>query len=212
MTWTQERIQTLVNLWLNGKSASAIAEELGNITRNAVIGKIHRLGVSQRENMRDASSTLNIDVKPSEPVKKTRTPRKKSAAPSGEAAKIYTRPEVKRKVARVATAQPKAIPTESRKPQPQTAPRKEVLKEERIAEENKIVPNVKYGIFSVLDLNERSCKWPYGDPGEKDFHFCGKPAYGSSPYCEEHMALAYSVPPRKNDPRGQGRPINGRKK
>ena len=49
MSWTQERINVLVKLWLSGKSASAIAKELGNVTRNAVIGKVHRLGISNRD-------------------------------------------------------------------------------------------------------------------------------------------------------------------
>ena len=49
MSWTDERVETLRKLWLDGKSASQIAAELSNgITRNAVIGKVHRLGLSGR--------------------------------------------------------------------------------------------------------------------------------------------------------------------
>jgi GcrA cell cycle regulator len=48
MSWTDERVETLKKLWGDGLSASQIAAELGGITRNAVIGKVHRLGLSGR--------------------------------------------------------------------------------------------------------------------------------------------------------------------
>jgi GcrA cell cycle regulator len=48
MSWTDERVETLKKLWADGLSASQIAAELGGITRNAVIGKVHRLGLSGR--------------------------------------------------------------------------------------------------------------------------------------------------------------------
>src|SRR3954462_1051819 len=47
-TWTDERVEILKKLWTDGLSASQIANELGNVTRNAVIGKVHRLGLSGR--------------------------------------------------------------------------------------------------------------------------------------------------------------------
>jgi len=46
--WSEDRITTLTSLWLNGLSASQIAKQLGGVTRNAVIGKVHRLGLSGR--------------------------------------------------------------------------------------------------------------------------------------------------------------------
>jgi GcrA cell cycle regulator len=48
MGWTDERVSTLKKLWLEGLSASQIAKQLGGVTRNAVIGKVHRLGLSGR--------------------------------------------------------------------------------------------------------------------------------------------------------------------
>jgi GcrA cell cycle regulator len=48
MTWTDERVESLKKMWSEGLSASQIAAELGGITRNAVIGKVHRLGLSGR--------------------------------------------------------------------------------------------------------------------------------------------------------------------
>ena len=48
MAWTEERVDVLKKLWAEGHSASQIAKQLGGVTRNAVIGKVHRLGLSGR--------------------------------------------------------------------------------------------------------------------------------------------------------------------
>ena len=57
MAWTEDRVELLTKLWAEGLSASQIAKQLGGVTRNAVIGKVHRLGLSGR-------------AKPSNPSKK----------------------------------------------------------------------------------------------------------------------------------------------
>jgi GcrA cell cycle regulator len=73
MGWTDERVAILKKLWLEGLSASQIAKQLGGVTRNAVIGKVHRLGLSGR-------------ATPSRPVGSTfkapRAPRPVSASPA----------------------------------------------------------------------------------------------------------------------------------
>jgi GcrA cell cycle regulator len=65
MSWTDERVELLKKLWSDGLSASQIAAELGGITRNAVIGKVHRLGLSGR-----AKSTSSTAPRP----RKARSP------------------------------------------------------------------------------------------------------------------------------------------
>src|SRR5262245_23827496 len=62
MTWTDERVETLKKLWTEGLSASQIAAELGGVTRNAVIGKVHRLGLAGRA--KSPSSTAPRPRKP----------------------------------------------------------------------------------------------------------------------------------------------------
>jgi GcrA cell cycle regulator len=56
MSWTDERVELLKKLWSDGLSASQIAAELGGITRNAVIGKVHRLGLSGRAKSASSAS------------------------------------------------------------------------------------------------------------------------------------------------------------
>ncbi|MFC3570023.1 GcrA family cell cycle regulator, partial [Paracoccus simplex] len=56
MSWTDERVETLKRMWAEGQSASQIAKELGGVTRNAVIGKVHRLGLSNRSEEGEAAA------------------------------------------------------------------------------------------------------------------------------------------------------------
>src|SRR6186713_3151818 len=72
MSWTDERIERLKTMWTQGATASQIAEELGGVSRNAVIGKAHRLGLESRPS----------PVKPGEEKEK-----KAKAAPAPKAAK-----------------------------------------------------------------------------------------------------------------------------
>ena len=73
MSWSEERVEVLKKMWLEGKSASEIAKELGEITRNAVIGKVHRLGLSNRE---IKSLKVDKDSKDEKKVEKRGRPRK----------------------------------------------------------------------------------------------------------------------------------------
>lgn len=161
MSWTDERIEQLKQLWENGLTASQIADKLGGgLSRNAVIGKAHRLGLKARPS----------------PVK------------TGEGAVVEASETPAPAVAAPAAAVP--APTEAPRPKP-AAPR---------------VPSAATGgsgKTSLLDLNDKICKWPIGHPGEPDFHFCGKPAQPSFPYCGEHCAVAYQAQlPRRDRPAG----------
>ena len=70
MSWTHERIEQLKKLWEAGYTASNIATELGGITRNAVIGKAHRLGLSGRMKSKSKVSSVSIVRKRKMPVNK----------------------------------------------------------------------------------------------------------------------------------------------
>ena len=72
MGWTDDRVDALKKLWLEGHSASQIAKQLGGVTRNAVIGKVHRLGLSGRA----------APSQPARPVFKTAKPVRSVAAPA----------------------------------------------------------------------------------------------------------------------------------
>uniref|UniRef100_UPI002E25E397 GcrA family cell cycle regulator n=2 Tax=Cereibacter TaxID=1653176 RepID=UPI002E25E397 len=64
MSWTDERVETLKRMWAEGQSASQIAKELGGVTRNAVIGKVHRLGLSNRVGGNGSRDEIEEEVAP----------------------------------------------------------------------------------------------------------------------------------------------------
>ena len=91
MSWTDERVATLTKLWADGLSASQIAAELGGVTRNAVIGKVHRLGLSGRA--KTASSTTRAKRTPrSSGYARTRATSKSSSGVSVPAVNIRPEP------------------------------------------------------------------------------------------------------------------------
>jgi GcrA cell cycle regulator len=77
--WSDDRVTTLSKLWLDGLSASQIAKQLGGVTRNAVIGKVHRLGLSGRATPsrpgRAAAVRTPRTPRPARPPALPRTPR-----------------------------------------------------------------------------------------------------------------------------------------
>lgn len=97
MGWTDERVETLKKLWQDGLSASQIAKQLGGVTRNAVIGKVHRLGLSGRA----------TPSKPARPVFKAPRPARPAAQPAAP-----------RRIAEPAVAQAAAAPAQTPVPSP----------------------------------------------------------------------------------------------
>jgi GcrA cell cycle regulator len=151
MAWTEERVELLKKLWAEGLSASQIAGRLGGVTRNAVIGKVHRLGLSGR-----ATSSRSSSPRPrrSHVPRANRTPSLVFGTRGATALKPFYETE----------------------PEPMTL-------------EELVIP--LHERASILTLKESMCHWPIGDPGEPEFHFCGRKSCGSLPYCEHHARMAY---------------------
>jgi GcrA cell cycle regulator len=81
MGWTEERVGLLKKLWLEGLSASQIAKQLGGVTRNAVIGKVHRLGLSGRATPSQPPRPAFKTPRPPRPVSTMSAPRRVSSSP-----------------------------------------------------------------------------------------------------------------------------------
>jgi GcrA cell cycle regulator len=157
--WTEDRVELLKKLWADGLSASQIAGQLGGVTRNAVIGKVHRLGLSGRT--KTVSSVQRVArPKPSRPMPPPR-PQSQPMSIGATALKAQPRPE--------ADAAPMAAPAPAIPfPMPDAGAR-----------------------VTILQLNERTCRWPEGDPARDDFKFCGAASEVGVPYCPYHCAIAY---------------------
>ena len=104
MSWTDERVETLKKMWNEGQSASQIAKELGGVTRNAVIGKVHRLGLSNRAGAAPA---------PAAPVAPKPAAKEKAPAPAAKPAKAEA-PRPAANSAPQPAAAPKAPPGPTR--------------------------------------------------------------------------------------------------
>jgi GcrA cell cycle regulator len=149
-TWTAERIEQLRHCVTNGLTCSEIATEIG-VSRNAVIGKIHRLGLS-------------------------------SGRPAG--------------------AQAQGCPPRARRPRASTQHRWLQLAYD--AQKPDGVEPIMLSTTvdsaqpcSLVELAERKCRWPLGDPVKPDFAFCGNEAVAGFAYCIGHARMAYRSAERR---------------
>ena len=206
MSWTDERIEQLRQMWEGGMTASQIAEALTGVSRNAVIGKAHRLGLQSRPS----------PVKGGEAAPEAEPAPVAAPAPPPAPAPVVSAPEPiappKPAPVAAAPATPAPLPAadapvlrsigpggfqrqnphEQQAPIPPAPPRRLVPAKPSAEMADKT---------SLLDLNDRICKWPLGHPGEPDFHFCGGPVNPGFPYCLDHCSVAYQAQLPRRDRR-----------
>ncbi len=184
MSWTDERVERLSTLWLEGRSASQIAAELGGgVTRNAVIGKVHRLGLSGRALPPAADAAPRVpDAVEAEP--RVEAPVAEAVVDAAPAPEAVLAVEVE-----AACAAPVEIP-EIRAAVP-TAPVAEPIQFDLPALRAKDVVIPLSDRVTILELGASMCRWPIGDPTSAEFRFCGCRATGTLPYCQEHARLAF---------------------
>lgn len=162
MSWTEQQIQMLKDMWGHGFSASDIAGRLGGgLTRNAVIGKAHRLKLSAGlASQRGSGAGLRVSTAVSG-ISDMKSSRKR----------VMLRPLP---VLPTPTSVPTAKPLQReafRSPIDSTKPRSEGI--------------------AVTKAGDRHCRWPVGDPRSPDFRFCGCSVHEGLPYCTDHARVAY---------------------
>lgn len=166
MNWTDERVELLKKLWAEGLSASQIAAQLGGVSRNAVIGKVHRLKLSSRGRASGAparqkkatAATSGTGTGGGATSRRQRTSRTMTATVGANALQVQFEED--------AVAYQRVRPVE-----------------------NVVLPMSRN--LRLVELNEHTCKWPNGDPLSEDFSFCGNDSGDSGPYCNYHSKLAY---------------------
>ncbi len=129
-TWTPERIIEVTRLWDEGLTTAEIGKVLG-VSKNAVVGKAHRLGLPARP-----------------------SPIRRSKSEGATKAKPVAKPPLQPRIS-----------------------------------------------ASIINTSGACCKWPFGHPGEEDFHFCESPSLVGKSYCPKHYEMAY-LPARG---RGEGK-------
>ncbi|WP_281967555.1 GcrA family cell cycle regulator [Roseovarius nanhaiticus] len=207
MSWSDERVETLKRMWGEGQSASQIAKELGGVTRNAVIGKVHRLGLSNRNG---GAGSAGASAASEAPASETPKPAPKPAAkPSKPAAKSAS--------AHPAKADPVPAPEEDKAEEAPAAPVTRIkpiipagqplppqpstneIDPKALAKVSEVEKKAKK--LSLMELTSRTCKWPVGDPATDDFWFCGLPSQAGKPYCEAHVGVAFQPMSSRRDRR-----------
>jgi GcrA cell cycle regulator len=212
MSWTDERIDRLKSMWTKGATASQIAEELGGVSRNAVIGKAHRLGLESRPSPvkpgeeKEKKAKVPPAPKVAKPAPaaapKVAAPAPQSKEPSAEASRrpvsagMAPAPKPGETTIQYRSVGPGGFirqgPGDTQAPIPPAPPRRLVPAKPSAEVADKT---------SLLDLNDRVCRWPMGHPGEPDFHFCGNPANPGYPYCVDHCGVAYQAQLPRRDRR-----------
>jgi GcrA cell cycle regulator len=203
MSWTDERVELLKKMWTEGQSASQIAKELGGVTRNAVIGKVHRLGLSNRAGAGAApSAPAASPAKPAAKEKPAAPAAPKAARPEPKAAS-KAKPAAEEETA---ADEPEAIPMSAARraiiPAGQPLPPQPSANEispEALAKVSEVEKTAKK--LSLMELTEKTCKWPVGDPATDNFWFCGLPVQQGKPYCEAHVGVAFQPMSARRDRR-----------
>ena len=199
MSWTDERVETLKRMWSEGQSASAIAKELGGVTRNAVIGKVHRLGLSNRTEEPEAAP----EPQPAPEPLAEKKPARPVPAPQ-PAARPEPQPEPEAEEPEEVAAQPAFTPVPRRpivpagQPLP-PQPSANEISPEALASVREVEKRARK--LTLMELTERTCKWPIGDPATDKFWFCGLPSQSGKPYCEAHVGVAFQPMSSRRDRR-----------
>ncbi|MCY4184351.1 MAG: hypothetical protein OXC82_14345 [Rhodobacteraceae bacterium] len=141
--WTTQQVNKAVNMWKEGKTATEISNKISK-SRNAVIGKLNRLGVKKPNSDAANEASSNKDENKA------------------------TDDKVDERLNGRSTGDLRGAQLEDQR-------------------------------LSLLYLNEKTCRWPIGDPSTKNFWFCGKPTLLNKRYCAQHSELAFQPNPVKKE-------------
>lgn len=162
MAWTDEMVDQLRAMWIEGLTTGEIGKRLG-VSKNSIVGKVHRLGLSGRPS----------------PIKK-----KENSDNGKETPEAAIKPEKEKQT-------PKEVkPAKAKIEKPVQAETRAEKIAERAECSHKPFHN-RNGKTMLTDLDNHTCRWPLGDPKDENFHFCGKKVRIGQTYCDEHANIAY---------------------
>lgn len=169
MTWTDARIESLKVLLADPEKLSAteiMAALGGGVSRNAVIGKVRRLGLTL-PNERNNAPVTRIRVK-------------RNGAANGHR-HVGTVHKIGRRTKRQRF---NADPDGNR--------RRSLSELDAALEATDLTPDESPDAVTLLGLTDDTCRWPLGDPATPEFRFCGTDKHSGYPYCARHARMAYS--------------------
>lgn len=195
--WDNATLKKLKALMGKGLSTSEIGKRLG-LSKNAVVGKLNRLGWNAKAGATPAATTKTTKKAPAPAAKKTTA---KTVTKKPVAAKPATKAKVATKKTETATKAKTKVAEKSPKADAKTPakPAKEPKASKTSASKNLAMhQRIIQHSLEMANLKPNQCRWPIGDPDSENFHFCGKQVFTGKPYCYEHCRLAYQfTPPKK---------------
>ncbi len=199
--WDNATLKKLKALTGKGLSTSEIGRRLG-MSKNAVVGKLNRLGWNSKAGGGEASvsgqpATKKATAKPATGAKKT--------APKSIATKPAAVKTTKKVVATTASkATSKKMSAPDKKTPAVTTTKKTTTKATTTAKgEKSLTKNLAMHqriiqhSLEMANLKPNQCRWPIGDPDSENFHFCGETVFVGKPYCYEHCRQAYQFTQKK---------------
>ena len=162
--WSEEKVAELRRLWIDEKlSGAQIATALGLKDRNAVMGKIHRLGITRKTAEPRGEEPVVVASRQSPPAEApiAEPPPEASAAAPADAV----------------PAAPEAVPS--------------LQPSADVPEAKTDAAGDAFSGHPIMQLKENSCRWPIGDPMAAGFRFCCRQKAGPLPYCSEHAQMSY---------------------
>lgn len=212
MEWTEEMISRLRGLWQDGLSTAEIGRRM-SITKNAVVGKAHRLTLTARPSPIRKTLVAVADSAHATRREPSRLLRASLAGGPAQVAQFQPRPVTQPEAGSVAH-QPREGHDVTGSVTPLRAVRPAAMQsaaagagpvraasssQDPDADEPPVrhaptaspIPMPSAGDQPAPRRRGQSCCWPLGDPGTKHFRFCGGEPIPNKPYCTEHAQLAY---------------------
>ncbi len=217
-TWNDERVEQLKKLWAEGKSASQIAAEIGGISRNAVIGKVHRLGLAGRPKAGAAAGAAASGANPGGRGRSGNGEAKPAGAKGASGSGAGVAPRMQADAAGQSQSHAHTQ-TDARAERNARMPGGGMASDtartnaasdaglDRISGAEEVAPSRQGDAarragnvaaipeteerVTIMELREGMCRWPIGDPTSPEFRFCGARSDIGSPYCDHHARIAY---------------------
>ena len=181
MAWTDQMVEDLKIMWKQGLTTAEIGKRLG-VSKNSIVGKVHRLGLSGRPSPIKKKEDKNTATAPASEVKKTPVEKivKAEKTETPKPAKEIVKEPVK-----VATKE------EIKIEEPVVVVKPVEKEDTKVSECQKSDFNKNAKTVSLTELDNHTCRWPIGDPKDENFHFCGRKVRIGQTYCDEHSLIAY---------------------
>ena len=183
--WDSGMLKKLKSLVGKGLSTAEMGKKLG-MSKNAVVGKLNRLGWNAKAGEPETKSTAKTknDAKATAKKAVKTVSGKKTVAKASKEITVKKVKESKVKKPTKTKAETKekvVIKTASKKT------KKDLALHELLIQH----------ALQMASLKPNQCRWPIGDPDSENFHFCGEPVFSGKPYCYEHCRQAYQLTPPK---------------